>query len=64
MLIAIVFHCLIPETGDDDDEDDDLIDDDLRCGYFGWKPDFLQILNTPGFLLAALGFFNACQGQK
>ena len=36
---------------------------DITCGYCGWKPEWLQIFNTPRFLLACVSWFTFTQGK-
>ena len=43
-------------------EDDEDIPADLRCGYFGWRPDWLQTFNKPGWLVVAIMWFTFTQG--
>lgn len=46
-----------------DDIDIDYEEDVFRCGYFSWKPDWLQGCNTPRMLLVCICWFTFTQGQ-
>ena len=37
-------------------------DETLRCGYWSWKPDCLQVCNTPRWLLVCISWFTFTQG--
>ena len=34
-----------------------------NCGYFGWKPTWLQRLNTPRMLLACMFWYSFTHGK-
>lgn len=39
------------------------IEDGVRCGYCGWKPDWLQVFNNPKMFLFLLCWFSFVQGK-
>ena len=47
---------------EDEDEEDAEIPENLRCGYFGWRPDWLQKYNNPRALLACVCWSTFVQG--
>ena len=47
----------------EDDEKNGEQKEDLRCGYFSWKPGCLQICNTPPWLLASVCWFTFTQSK-
>ena len=37
---------------------------DLRCGYFGWRPKWLQRFNRPSWLIVCIMWFTFTQGKE
>ena len=48
------------------DSDDNIVNDEedtLRCGYFLWKPEWLQGFRSPRWLLVCVCWFTFTQGN-
>ena len=42
----------------------DTDEDNLRCGYFSWRPDCLRKVNKPPWLLVTVMFMAFTQGMQ